>query len=383
MKVALVHDYLNQSGGAERVLAALCELFPSAPIYTLVYDTRATYREFANRQVYTSFLQRVPFAVRYHRAFAPLMPFAIEQLDLQEYDLVISSSEAFGKGVITRPDAIHICYCHTPPRFLWDGSQEHLSYSTLPSFAKTLALPFLTYLRMWDIQALPGVDYFFANSHFVSRRIAKYYRREARVLYPPVSLGMFNVSLPRQDYYILAMRLVPYKRPDIVIEAFNALGLPLKVVGEGPLRKKLERKARANIEFLGHKPHTEMPAYLARARALIFPQEEDFGISAVESCAAGTPVIAYSGGGAREIIRQRVNGLLFSPQTSRGLIEAIRDFQNISFSDTMVRQSVVRFSEDSFTRGFMEALQELDAFKDLEGAMYNSRIHLSPPFHKF
>lgn len=348
MNIALVHDYLNQSGGAERVLKVLCDMFPHAPIFTLLYDEKKTGGEFLGKNIHTSFLQRIPGSRRFHRVFAPFMPFAAERLDLRAYDLIISSSESFAKGVLKRPDALHICYCHTPARFLWEGHQEHLAQSHIPFLFKAIAPFFLTYLRVWDFFASRSVDMFLANSHFVAARIKKYYRREARVIHPPVSLREFSAVHQKKDYYLLLMRLVPYKRPEIVIEAFNQLGLPLYVVGDGPMRKKFLARAKANITFLGAKPHREVGKYYGEAKALLFPQEEDFGISALEACAAGTPVIAFRQGGAKEIIREDVNGVFFAKQTSEDIVQAVKVFQKKHFDAKLIRKSVEGFDEKRF-----------------------------------
>lgn len=359
MKVALVHDHLNQYGGAERVLEALCELFPDAPIYTLFYNAKATHYAFENRTIFTSFLQRIPGATGYHRILPLLMPLAIERFDLSDYDLVISDSEGFGKGVITSPDTLHISYCHTPPRFLWDGWHDALTSSGLPHIVQRV-VPFgLTYLRMWDTQAAARVDHFIANSSFVASRIKKYYRKDATVMYPPVNLAQFDQHWKKEDYYLLLMRLVPYKHPEIAIEAFNQLGLPLKVVGGGPLLGKLKKIASPNIEFLGPLSPKEVPRLYGQAKALIFPQEEDFGISAIEACAAGTPVIAYRAGGAKESIQEGVNGTFFDLQTSDSLAQIVRAFQKMKFSDTIIRQSVKRFDKDRFKKELKEYITML------------------------
>lgn len=359
MNIALVHDYLNQSGGAERVLKALCDLFPGAPVFTLLYDEKKTGGEFAARTIRTSFLQRIPGARRFHRALAPLMPLAIEKLDLRAYDLIISSSESFAKGVLKRPDAVHVCYCHTPARFLWDSHQEHLTRSRLPFFFKAIAPPFLTYLRVWDLFASRNVDVFLANSRFIAARIKKHYRREAEVVYPPVVMKDFDASHQKKDYYLLLMRLVPYKRPEIVVEAFNELGLPLVVVGDGPMRRKLGAMAKPNITFLGAKPHGEVARYYGEAKALLFPQEEDFGISALEACASGSPLIAFRAGGAMEIVREGVNGIFFENQTASDVVQAVKAFQKKRFDATIVRKSVERFDEKRFKREMMKVVHRV------------------------
>lgn len=360
MKVALVHDYLNQSGGAERVLASLCELFPEAPIFTLFYDKKKTNEEFEKRSIVRSFLDRIPLVSARHHFFPYLMPFGIESLDLGSFDCVISDSGSFGKGIITSPRALHISYCHTPSRFLWDGSQEYLASSRLPFFALTLAPFALTYLRLWDIDASKRVDYFLANSGFVAERIKKYYKRDARILYPPVEVKKFQRAQWRKsDYYLLLMRLVSYKRPDIAVKTFNELGLPLKIVGDGPLARSLKKQARSNIEFIGQVPHEKIAEYYGRAKALIFPQEEDFGISAVEAIASGTPVIAYKSGGALEIIEEGKNGLFFPTQTAGALFRAIKIFQKMTFNDIIIKASGERFDEVIFKQEFMRFFQSL------------------------
>lgn len=357
MNIALVHDYLNQSGGAERVLKALCDLFPEAPVFTLLYDEKKTGGEFAARTIRTSFLQRIPGALRFHRALAPLMPLAIEKLDLRVYDLIISSSESFAKGILKRPDALHICYCHTPARFLWESHQEHLTRSRLPFLFKAIAPPFLTYLRVWDLFASRNVDVFLANSRFIAARIKKYYRRDSEVVYPPVVIKDFAASYQKKNYYLLLMRLVPYKRPEIVVEAFNELGLPLLVVGDGPMRRKLAAMAKQNITFLGAKPHSEVARYYGEAQALLFPQEEDFGISVLEACASGTPLIAFRAGGAKEIVREGVNGIFFENQTARDVVDAVRVFQKKQFDGTIIRKSVEQFDVERFKREIMEVVR--------------------------
>jgi len=297
MRVALVHDYLNQYGGAERVLEALCEMFPDAPIYTLVYDAKLTGFAFEGRRIKTSFLQKVPFVASRHRYFPILMPYAIEQLDLSEYDLVISDSGSYAKGVITKPDTLHVSYCHTPHRYVWDNSHKLIDEFGYPKFIKTFGPVFTTYVRLWDEQAAERVDAFIANSRFVAARIKKYYRKDASVIYPPVNCSKFFIS-DVGDYFLMVGRLVPYKKFFLAINAFNKLGLKLKIIGNGPERRNLEKISGPNIEFMGLVSEQYLPEYYAKAKALIFPQEEDFGVVAVEAMASGRPVIAYRAGGA-------------------------------------------------------------------------------------
>ncbi len=297
MRVALVHDYLNQMGGAEKVLLSLHELFPQAPIYTSMYEPKSVDRRFRSMDIRTTFMQRVPFVKRRHQPFLPLYPFAFERLDLRPYDLVISDSSAFAKGVITRPDALHVCYCHTPMRWAWNY-EEYVERERLGATARLLLPPFITWLRQWDYATAARVDYFVANSPTVAARIAKYYRREAVFIPPPVDTSHFYEAPQHEDYFLIVSRLVPYKRIDLAVKAFTMLGLPLRIVGEGRDERRLRRLAGKNIRFLGHLSDDEMRSQMARCRALVFPGEEDFGITPVEAQASGRPVIAYGAGGA-------------------------------------------------------------------------------------
>ncbi|MBI2462695.1 MAG: glycosyltransferase [Candidatus Spechtbacteria bacterium] len=354
MKVALVHDYLNQYGGAERVLEALCSLFPGAPIYTLFYDAAATGYAFEGHDIRTSFLQRVPFARSHHRYFPMLMPIAIEQFDFSQFDLVISSSASYAKGIITGPGTKHICYCHTPTRYAWtdlDTKAQRLGY---PKIIHSLIPLLMPYIRVWDKQSSARPDVFLANSNFVKKRIAKYYRREAEVVYPPLNFSFFSIQQP-QDYYLMIGRIVPYKRFDIAIQACANLGLKLKVIGDGPQRKRLQRLAGRNTEFLGLVSEEKLPYYYSHARALIFPQEEDFGISALESMASGRPVIAYRAGGALEYIKEESNGVFFDEQTPESLAGAIGRFEEMAFNPSVIRQSVEKYD----VRHFIAKMEEV------------------------
>jgi len=347
VKVALVHDYLNQYGGAERVLEAFCEMFPDAPIYTLVYDAKLTGFAFEGRNIKTSFLQNVPFAASRHRYFPVLMPYAIEQLDLSGYDLVLSDSGSYAKGVITKPETLHISYCHTPHRYVWDNSRKLIEEFGYPGFVKMLSPFFTTYVRLWDAQAAERPDEMIANSKFVRRRIKKYYGRDAQVIYPPVNVDRFFIREP-YDYFLMVGRMVPYKKFMLAVRVFNKLELKLKIIGDGPERKNLEKQAGPKIEFLGLVSEPYLADYYARARALIFPQEEDFGVVAVEAMASGRPVIAYRAGGALEIIKEGEDGILFDEQTEESLIGAVQRFQNTRFDSRAIRQHAGKFDRGKF-----------------------------------
>ena len=356
MKIAFVHEYLNQFGGAERMLQVLCALFPEAPIYTLIYDRNATGGVFDDKVIHTSFLQKMPLAKRHHRAFPLLMPLAMEQFDFSGYDSVVSISASFAKGVLTKPGTKHVCYCLTPPRFLWDDSQKFVEEFGYSRLVKKFLPPFITYLRMWDQEASKRVDEFWAISNFIKDRIGKYYRRPATVIYPPVNVGKFNVFEKEGDYFFMAGRLVSYKRFDVAIRAFNRLGLPLKIVGIGPEDNKLKKMAGKNIEFLGLVSDERLADLYFGSKALIFPQEEDFGIVPLEAMASGKPVIAYGAGGALETIVEGKTGLFFSEMTEDSLVEAIRKFETITFDPWVCRHQAEKFDISIFKENILRHL---------------------------
>jgi len=358
MRVALVHDYLNQYGGAERVLEAFCEIWPEAPIFTLIYDKQRTGLAFEGRKIKTSFLQRVPFVKSHHRPFLMLMPLGVEKFDLSKYDLVVSDSASFAKGVIVRPKTRHICYCHTPTRYVWDDSHKYIREFSYPGFIKNLVPPFLNYLRLWDEAAAARPDLYLANSHFVAQRIKKYYNRSATVIYPPVRTNHFFISKKIEDYFLLVSRFLPYKKIDLAIEAFNRLGWPLKIIGDGPEGRQLKKIAKANIEFVGLVPEKKLKDYYARCQALILPQEEDFGIVAVEAMAAGRPVIAYEAGGAMEIVKEGETGVFFKEQTVDSLVTVLRNFKIEKFSPQRIRERALQFDKEVFKKKIKEFVDQ-------------------------
>lgn len=349
MKVALLHDYLNQAGGAERVLFALTELFPDAPIYTLIYDKKRL-AGFEDKKIKTSFLQKLPFAATKIKYYLPIMPIAVEQLNLGDYDLVISSTSALIKGVITPPDTLHICYCHTPTRYLWSDTHSYPKDIKVSAIVKNI-LPFiLTNLRQWDHHAAQRVNHFIANSKFVAQRIKNYYHRDSVVIYPPVDTQNFYISNELGNYYLLISRLRPYKKVDMAISAFNKLNLPLKIIGTGEEEANLKKMAKSNIEFLGAVSEEEKRKYLANCLALIHPQEEDFGLTAIEAMASGRPVIAYAAGGALETVIEGKTGKLFDEQSWEALIDTIIKFKPNSYNPVEIKKHSENFNTENFYR---------------------------------
>jgi glycosyltransferase involved in cell wall biosynthesis len=350
MKIALVHDYLVQYGGAERVLQAFTELFPYAPIYTLIHDDRAMRGQFSDKRIYTSFLQNMPFSRKRHRFFPPLMPLAIEQFDFSKYDVVLSDSSSYAKGIITRPETLHICYMHTPMRYAWDDCQKYTQDFGFPNFVKRLVPFFMSPIRLWDKTSADRVDRFLANSQFVKKRIRKYYRHEAEVIHPPVSVDQFYIAKPeeRKGYFLMVGRLIAYKRHDIAIEAFNRLKLPLKIIGRGPEMKRLQKLAGPTIEFLGRVPEEDLPKYYAECRGFVFPQEEDFGIVAIEAMASGRPLIAYRGGDIVEHMMEGKMGVYFDEQTPEAIVQAMTGFDENRYDPDFIRSQALRFDKEQF-----------------------------------
>ncbi|AGY58544.1 glycosyltransferase [Gloeobacter kilaueensis] len=362
MKVALVHDYLIKHGGSENVLEALLQLFPDVPIYTSYYSAETLPACWRSRDIRTSFLQKIPLGktANYQQRLQyllPLLPVAFENFDLREYDLVISSAHAFAKGVLTRQDALHVSYMHTPTRYLWDMTWEYQRNFRKPLLG-SLMPPVLSLLRTWDYQAAQRPDYLIANSRYIQQRIAKFYRRSSTLVYPPVDTKFFvPAATPSLDYYLVAGRFVPYKRLDLAVEAFNRLGLPLWVVGEGPELERLRSVARQNIVFYPHQPRAQLAEFFANCRALIFPGEEDFGILPVEVQACGRPVIAFGRGGATETVVPDETGVLFSEQSVESLMSAVWRAEQRDWSSRIIRAHAEGFSQERFlesVRGCIE-----------------------------
>jgi glycosyltransferase involved in cell wall biosynthesis len=365
LKVAIVHDWLVVSGGAEKVLQNIIECFPDADLFSLVdfMEDRACIK---GKPVRTSFIQRLPFARKRYRAYLPLMPIAIEQLDLSAYDLVISSSHAVAKGVLTGPNQLHISYVHSPIRYAWDLQHQYLRESRLTAGLKSaMARVLLHYIRGWDSRSANGVDHLLANSKFIARRIRKAYQRDATVIYPPVDLSHMPIREGKENFYVTASRMVPYKRIDLIVKAFSQTPeRRLVVIGDGPDMKKIKAVAGDNVTILGHQPFDVLVDHLQRARAFVFAAEEDFGISVVEAQACGTPVVAFGRGGALESVlglpRERPTGVFFKEQTAESLLEAVDRFEKYSglFDARQCRKNAERFSSERFKTALTSFIED-------------------------
>lgn len=354
-KVAVIHDWLVVNGGAEKALSQILELYPEADIFTLVDFLPASERKWLNNhKVKTSFIQKLPFSAKHYRSYFPLFSIAIEQFDLTGYDLIISSSYSVAKGVITGPDQLHVCYCHSPARYAWDLQAEYLRESNMERGLKSMvARYFLHKFRIWDVRTSNGVDRFIANSEFIKRRIYKCYRRDADVIYPPVDITRFSVSEDKEDFYLAASRLVPYKRIDLIAEAFSKMpDKKLRIIGTGPDSEKVLAIAakNENIEYMGYQNDETLVKQMQTAKAFVFAAEEDFGIIPVEAQACGTPVIAYGKGGCLETVVNGITGIHFSEQTTDSIINAVNDLESSedSLSCMSIRENAERFSGSRF-----------------------------------
>lgn len=331
------------------MLQTFCEIWPEAPIFTLVYDEKVTRGYFQGKTIHTSFLQKIPFLKKNHRLFLIFMPQAVESFNLSGYDIVLSDSASYAKGIITGPETLHISYCHTPLRYVWDDSQKYVEEFCFPSIIKKISSLPRSWIRIWDKEAASRVDKFIANSRFVQKRIKKYYGRDSEVIHPPLNSQNFYLQDQREEYFLMVGRLLPYKRFDLAIETFNKLQKPLKIIGDGPDKKRLKKMAKSNIEFLGEiTEDLELAKYYSGASAFIFPQEEDFGIVALEAMASGRPVIAYAGGGALETVVDGKTGIFFNEQIPKFLEEAVKKFNPSDFDPSIIRQHALTFDKEIF-----------------------------------
>jgi len=351
MKVALAHDYMNQFGGAERVLEQLHDYYPHAPIYTSMYDPNAMPAAYRSWDIRTSFMQRLPLVTSRHQAYLMAYPIAFESFDLGRYDVVISNSSAFCKGVVTGPNTLHISYCLTPMRWVW-RYRDYVEREQLGSLARIVLPPLIHYLRVWDFGAASRVDRYIAISTAVASRIRKYYRRESEIIPPPVDTEQFTLSPTSGDYYLTVARLAPYRRIDLIVDAFRELGLPVKIVGIGRDEARLKARATPNIEFLGRVDDETLADLYANCRGYLFPGEEDFGIAPVEAQAVGKPVVAYGAGGSLDTVIDGETGVLFPHQTARDLADAVRRLETMWFDPARIRQNAERFSVSVFRERF-------------------------------
>ncbi len=350
IRVALVHDWLTGQRGGEKVLEVLAEIFPAAPIYTLFHFPGSQVDRLEARQIRTSFIQRLPFLRKRYRLYLPLFPLAVELFDLTDYDLVVSSSHCVAKGIIPGPDSLHLSYIHSPVRYAWNQYSAYFSARDMSLLPRLFVPRVIHRLRIWDVTSSARVDNFIANSTNVARRIKKYYRRDADVIHPPADTDFFTLpeAEPARDYFLIVSALVPYKKIGLAVDVFNATGEPLKVVGAGPDFRKLARRARPNIEFLGQVPPDRLRELYRGALALLMPGEEDFGISAVEAQACGCPVVAYGRGGVLESVLPGETGVFFSEPSPAGLRDALDNFRALKFNNSDLRSNAMRFSRSLF-----------------------------------
>jgi glycosyltransferase involved in cell wall biosynthesis len=367
LKIAIVHEWFVNYAGSERVVEQILNLVPHADLFAVVDFLDDSQRGFIqHKKVTTTFIQKLPFAKTKFRQYLPLMPLAIEQLDLSAYDLIISSSHAVAKGVLTSPHQLHISYVHSPIRYAWDLQHQYLKESNLERGIKSwIARWILHQIRIWDTRTANGVDLFIANSQFIARRIQKVYRRDAQVIYPPVDLQNYAICEQKQNFYLTASRLVPYKRIDLIVEAFSQMDdRQLIVIGDGEQMAKIRAKASSNIKFLGHLEPEKLRTYMQNAKAFIFASEEDFGITPVEAQACGTPVIAFGRGGVRESVRgldsDRPTGVFFAEQTAVSICDAVLEFEKNSdcILPATCRENAMRFSTERFQAEFLEFVNQ-------------------------
>jgi len=364
LKVALVQDWLTEIGGAEKVFKEIASLYPDGDIYTLVaHEEIIKNLGLQSHKIYTSFIQKLPFAKTKYRNYLPFFPYAIEQFDLSSYDLIISSSYAVAKGVLTNSSQIHICYCHSPMRYAWDLYHQYIKLAGLSKGIKGLFVKYVLHnIRQWDVISSNRVDYFIANSNYIKKRIKKVYNRDSVTIYPNVAVHDFELSTKRENFYVTCSRFVPYKKIDVIVQAFALMPeKELYLIGDGPDFKKIRKMAPANVHLLGYQPFEVLKDYLSKAKAFIFAAEEDFGIISVEAQASGTPVIAYGKGGSTETVVNNKTGIFFYEQTAASVAEAVRYFeQNIhKFNYAEIANHVSLFSTERFRQEFAAYLADV------------------------
>lgn len=366
LKIAIIHDWLVVYNGAEKVLEEILKLYPDADLFSTIDYLEEKDRKFImNKEVKTTFIQKLPFSKSKYRTYLPFMPLAIEQLDLSSYDLIISSSYAVAKGVITGPDQLHISYVHSPIRYAWDLQHQYLKEAGLDKGIKGYITRFLLHkIRDWDYRTANGVDFFMANSDFIGRRIWKVYKREARTVYPPIDVSGFSFHREKEDFYLTASRMVPYKKIDKIVEAFSLMPeKKLIVIGDGPDFKKIKAKASANVTLMGYQSFEVLKDHMQRAKGFIFAAEEDFGITPLEAQACGTPVIAYGKGGSLETVKgyqesEYPTGYFFYEQTPQAIKRAVEEFEQLDFIPANCRDHALNFSPDRFRQEFKQFVDD-------------------------
>ena len=358
-KIALVFDWMTNPGGAEKVNYQLHRMFPEAPIFTSIYN-KEKLKEFNKADIKTSFIQNLPFAKDKHQLYLSLMPHAYENFDLSKFDIVISSSHACAKGIITKPETLHICYCHTPMRYAWDNWHKYFEEYKMNRILKGIAKNRIHKLRIWDKLSADRVDHFIANSTITRNRIRKYYNKDASIIHPMINVSDYKISKNTRGYYLAVGRLTPYKKFNLIVETFNDLGLPLKIVGTGIMEEELELKAKRNIEFLGYVDKDTLRKLYSESEALIFPQVEDFGITPLESMASGRPVIAFNQGGALDTVVDKKSGILFKTQSKIALKKAINKYINEKkiFDPINIRASVLKFDKKVFEKKITKIIED-------------------------
>lgn len=359
MKVALISDWLTSYAGSEKVEEAILSIFPDADVFTCIYNKKPFEETlFSQHKVTESFIARLPKALKHYQKYLPLMPLAVEQFDLSSYDLIISSSHAVAKGVLTGPDQLHICYCHSPIRYAWDFQNQYLNEAGLSKGLKSILVRYLLHkIRIWDYRTSAGVDFFIANSSYIARRINKVYKRDAKVIYPNVAVDDFECFSEKEDFYLAASRLVPYKKMSLIVDAFSKMpDKKLILIGDGEQKGIIEKKLTPNIQYLGYQSFEKLKYMMQRAKAFVFAAEEDFGIMPIEAQACGTPVIAYARGGALETVSHGKTGVLFSEQTEDSICDAVNLFEEegVALTPNEIREAVMKFSEKRFVQEFTE-----------------------------
>ncbi|HMU41925.1 MAG TPA: glycosyltransferase family 4 protein [Ignavibacteriaceae bacterium] len=364
MKTAIIHEWLVNYGGSERCVESFVNIWNDAPVFALVDFLNDSERKIIlnDKHTVTSFIQNLPFAKKKHRNYLPLFPLAVEQFDLNDYELIISSSHAVAKGVLTNSNQLHICYCHTPIRYAWDLTHQYLNEAGLSHGLKSMVVKsILHYIRNWDITSSLRPDYFIANSKYIARRINKLYRRDAEVIYPPVDTDLFPVEDFKDEYYLTAARFVPYKRVDLIAEAFSQMpDKKLIIIGEGSEQQKIKSKSGKNVELVGYQKTEDLKKYLQKAKAFVFAAEEDFGISVIEAMSCGTPVIAFSKGGTGETVIDGQTGILFDEQNAASIISAVKRFVSEidSFDPAKLNQYAKQFDRKIFEQNILNFVEE-------------------------